>query len=422
VPLRERIDGLSRAELTALRDLMKRYLEVCHHPLTEQRRQKWQRSSTLQPQPPIVWTWPDWRAWKQLIADDEYSTPEVTSARAFEDHMRKAIYHFEILKDDHACEPVMRVWAAVEHSGWGLEPTRIGDENANDAWHYDPPIKQESDFEKLRLPTLSYDEESTKHRIDAARELVGDLMPVEVTCWPGVDTVLIVHLCGLRGIDQVFLDMYERPDFLHRLLGFLTEGNLKVMEQAEAGGWLALNNKDDYTGSGAMGYTDELPAAGFAGRARFKDLWAHSEAQEYALVGPLQHEEFALQYQIRLLERYGLVCYGCCEALHRKFDLMMKIPRLRRISISPWCNIRVAAERLQNRYVYNWKPNPADLVAGWDESRIRAQLTEFLAVTKGCVVEMVMKDVQTLGDHPERLARWVEIARECVNAQYGQAN
>jgi hypothetical protein len=61
-------------------------------------------------------------------------------------------------------------------------------------------------------------------------------------------------------------------------------------------------------------------------------------------------------------------------------------------------------------------------VAGWDESRIRAQLTEFLAVTKGCVVEMVMKDVQTLGDHPERLARWVEIARECVNAQYGQAN
>jgi hypothetical protein len=415
----EDVGALSQRQVTALRELMVRYREVCGHPLNAERRRKWAQSNSLQAQPPLVWTFPDWRVWKRFLPEEEFICPEGTLGRAWENQLRQGLYHFEVLRDDHVCEPLLRVWKAVARSPWGLEPRRIGGQHPDESWHYDPPMKEVSDFRKLQWPSLSYDREDAERRLGEARELAGGVLPVESVSWTGVDTILVIHLCALRGIDQVFLDMHERPEFLHEVLSFLTEANLRLLDQAEAGGWLVLNNRDDYTGSGAMGYTAELPRADFAGRVRACDLWVHSEAQEYALVSPAHHWEFALQYQVRLLERFGLVCYGCCEALHGKLDQVLRIPRLRRISISPWCDTRIAAERLQDRYIYNWKPNPADLISGWDEDRVRGRLMEFLHVTKGCIVEMVMKDVQTLGEHPERLARWVEIARECVETVYG---
>jgi hypothetical protein len=39
----------------------------------------------------------------------------------------------------------------------------------------------------------------------------------------------------------------------------------------------------------------------------------------------------------------GLNYYGCCEPLHNKMDILAKVPRLRKISISPWCDVARAA-------------------------------------------------------------------------------
>jgi hypothetical protein len=55
----------------------------------------------------------------------------------------------------------------------------------------------------------------------------------------------------------------------------------------------------------------------------------------------------------------------------------------------------------------------------FDEDAIRADLARTFAVARGCDVEVVMKDVHTLRGHPERLARWVEIAREESDRAFG---
>lgn len=412
---------LIRTQCTELRDLATRYLEVCHSPANTANREKWRRINALQAQPPVIWTFPDWRAWFQLIPQQHFIFENDPLWSAVEWPMRTSLYHFEHLHDDHACEPVVRVPAAISHSGWGLEITQIGGEDANAAWHYDSPLKTEADIERLTLPDLMYDAEKTERRVAAVREVVGDLLPVvpHVSARGFFDTTLIIHLCALRGIDQVFEDMYDRPEWLHQVLDLLMRGNLHLLDQAEAMGILNLNNTDDYTGSGALGYSDQLPARDCTGVIRLKDLWGHSEAQEYSLVSPAMHEEFALRYQIPLLERFGLNCYGCCEPLHHKFDLVKHIPNLRRVSVSPWCDIEVATEALQDQYVFNWKPNPADLLSGWDDAQLRHDLTHVLQVTQGCRVEMIMKDVQTLGEHSERLARWIQIARQCADDVYG---
>ena len=41
-----------------------------------------------------------------------------------------------------------------------------------------------------------------------------------------------------------------------------------------------------------------------------------------AWISPAQHEEFVLNYQLRLLERCGLNSYGCCESYDHKFDML----------------------------------------------------------------------------------------------------
>ena len=56
----------------------------------------------------------------------------------------------------------------------------------------------------------------------------------------------------------------------------------------------------------------------------------------------------------------------------------------------------------------------------FDEAVIRDDLATTLRITQahGCPVEIVMKDVHTLNRQPDRLARWVQLAREEVEKVY----
>jgi hypothetical protein len=71
------------------------------------------------------------------------------------------------------------------------------------------------------------------------------------------------------------------------------------------------------------------------------------------------------------------------------------------------------AEMLQDDYVYSRKPAPSPLaVPHIDEDAIHADIRETLDITKGCVVELIMKDNHTLGHNPDNIVRWVKVARE----------
>ena len=48
----------------------------------------------------------------------------------------------------------------------------------------------------------------------------------------------------------------------------------------------------------------------------------------------------------------------------------------------------------------------------FDEEAIRAKLREAFRITRGCRVEVIMKDNNTIRNDPSRVIRWVRIARE----------
>jgi hypothetical protein len=142
-------------------------------------------------------------------------------------------------------------------------------------------------------------------------------------------------------------------------------------------------------------------------------MWGFAESQETVGVSPEMFAEFVFPYQQPLLERFGLSCYGCCEPLDKRWHIVQQIPNLRRVSVSPWADPPSMAEMLGDRYIYSMKPSPTDLAMGsFDEDRIRAKLREEFRITRDCRVEAIMKDNHTIGNDPQRVIRWVQIARE----------
>jgi hypothetical protein len=215
--------------------------------------------------------------------------------------------------------------------------------------------------------------------------------------------------------------MYDQPDGLHELMAFLRDDHLNTLDWFEQNGLLTSNNEDDYISSGSRGYTDLLPQKDWASGtpARLKDMWALSESQETVGVSPELFNEFVFQYQLPVISKFGFACYGCCEPLDSRWHIIKQIPNLRRVSVSPWSNVRVMAENLGKNYVFSRKPNPSLVSTGkFDEDAIRQNLRETLEATKGLNVEIVLKDVHTVNNEPGRLCRWVGIARELIDEVY----
>jgi hypothetical protein len=218
----------------------------------------------------------------------------------------------------------------------------------------------------------------------------------------------------LRGLQQIMFDAYDYPENLKELMNILSKGTLAKLDFLEENGLLSLNNDGTYVGSGGFGWTTELPQADFEGpKVRTMDMWGFGESQETITFSPEMFAEFIFPYQMPVLERFGLNCYGCCEPLDKRWNEVEKIPRLRRVSVSPWSNLRNMAEKLGNRYIFSIKPNPADLaVPVMNEERIRLELRQAMGITRNCRTEIIMKDNHTLGGNPRNAVRWCRIAHE----------
>jgi len=246
--------------------------------------------------------------------------------------------------------------------------------------------------------------------------VLGDLLEVRqvgvtITWFAPWDTLIQWY-----GIEELYTDMIDRPELVRMSIARMTDVMLGRFEQYERMGLLSLNNANYRVGSGGLGYTDELPRPDFDGkRVRMIDMWGNSTPQIFSCVSPEMHWEFALKDEMRILERFGLNCYGCCEPLHHKVDILRRIPRLRRISMSPFVNIEQGAAAIGQDFIYSAKPNPALLASNsWRPDLARRDLAELLEKTRGLHLEIILKDIHTTRGEPKRLWDWAQMAMEMV--------
>ena len=405
---------MTHSDRTVLRDLPKRIAEIAASPEQQARPALWYAQNALKPIRPLVFASPE-GAWEELVPPGSMQC-EDEGARGIERGLRMRMHAAEHFDDDQVCDNSFRVNYAVHVTGWGIGPEFERPEEHRGAYVWDPPIKTIADIENIQTPTATHDPEATQRNLEFHQELFGDILEVRLhgSFWWALG--LIDEWTFLRGITQTFLDMTDNPELLHAGMKRLMEGKLAWLESLEEQGVLSLNNGNDYVGSGGFGYTDELPTNDFNGHVRLKDMWGFCEAQTMSEVSPAMHEEFVLCYQVPIHERFGLNCYGCCEPLHLKTDTLKRaIPRLRRISMSPWIDKRVAAEKLGSDIIYSWKPNPAPLAGiEFDGNWVRQDIRETMQIAKehGCVLEIILKDTHTCNNRPERFDEWTRIAME----------
>lgn len=394
-----------------LRDLAKRYLDVCTREVQAERRDLWRRHNSLKRTRPLIYVRAF--AWREMA--ESRCVCEDPFYRGYEDHFRRMLF-WNDFEDDSVFEPWVSVGAACvqpPEGVWGLPIQWICGDDPRGAKRIDPPIIDPEDARRMVAPHHAIYEEETARRVDKLHGAIGDLITIDVDrgpiyrMWNGD---ISTQLARLRGLDQLMVDMFERPAWLHEVLAFMRDGIVRTHEEAEqAGDWSLSAHQNQ-----AMPYAEELddPAAN-SGPVTRDRLWHFCASQETTLLGPDRFNEFMLQYQRPIMEKFGLLAYGCCEDLTLKIDLLRQIPNLRRIAVSPMANVARCAEQIGQDYVLSYRPSPSDMVGyDFDPERVRRILTRDLAACAGCHVDITLKDVETVQGDPTRVKRWVEMARE----------
>lgn len=339
-------------------------------------------------------------------------------ARTLEKRLRAELYETEILRDDHVLEPFIECNWHVTIGDYGLRPIvhQGGDAEHMGSRNWEPPCTDLArDLPKLHFREPAVDRDGTHAERALLESVFNGILPVRFRgnfYWTMGLTSRAIELVGL---DRLMLLMYDDPDGLHRLMAFLRDDHLRLADWLEREGLYTLNNENDYIGSGSRGYTADLPSRPAApGKpVRTRDLWVLLESQETVGVGPELFEAFVFPYQLSLAERFGKVYYGCCEPVHSRWHILKRIPNLARVSVSPWADQRLLAEAFGREIVFSRKPNPSLIsTPRFDEDVLRDDLRETLETARGCRLEIIMKDVHTLSNEPDRLARWVQLARE----------
>jgi len=396
-----------------IRDLVTRYLAVANDPVMDARREQWRSVNSLRSgRPPIYMR--GGRVWNE-VPELELLECEDPFLRGHERGLRLELYRAG-LNDDTVFTPWLTVRPVFECGGWGVSGKREQPEMAKGAWKDEYPLQTLDDIEKLREPWHGIDEERTAEHVAIMQDVCGDLITIDVNRSPAYLSFagdISTSLGRLRGIENFMVDMYDNPDWLKRLSEFLGKGALRTHDQAEdAGDWGLTSH-----GNQAEPYVDELPdPKPNTNGVKRSQLWGYFAAQEFAWVSPEMHEEFLLQFQMPMMETFGLVAYGCCEDLTEKIDMLRKIPNLRRIAVTPQADVRRCSEQIGTDYTMSYRPNPADMLCcGYDEAKIERIVGDALQVFRGQSLDITLKDVDTAQCDPDRLGKWVALIHNVID-------
>ena len=416
---------LHQSEIDILRKLAEKKADIARSPANLERRELWYRHNALESTRPMVLAWTG-GVLHEIFTDTTLQC-ENEWARKLEQKLRVEVYNHEVLRDDHVVEP----WIDVK---WHVTTTPYVDESEVHihipktengrlgARRWDPPIADISrDFHKLHERRFSVDRESSLLEKERLEKIFAGILPVRTRgayWWTMGMTWRVIDLIGMQNL---MLFTYDDPEGLHRILNYMFEDHVRFADWLEREGLFTLNNENDGVGSGSLGYTRELPIPerqdGMP--VRKEDLWVLLESQETVGVGPDQFEEFIFPYQSKLAALFGLCCYGCCEPVNNRWHILKRLDNLRIIAVSPWADEEFMATEIAGEYVYSRRPNPALISTKvFNEQEIRADIRNTFDIAKGCPIELLMKDVHTLNNQPQRMARWVEIAKEEIDRAF----
>jgi hypothetical protein len=192
----------------------------------------------------------------------------------------------------------------------------------------------------------------------------------------------------------------------------------------EKEGLLIANNTNNWLGNGSFGFSRELPVSDVNNGMPLttRDMWGFMDSQETVSISPDMFGEFFFPYYKDAAESFGLLSYGCCEPVHAIWEkYLSKLPNLRKISISPWCDEEYMGRSLAgSSVIYHRKPSPNFVGVGkeLDEEAFSKNILKTIKCAEGCRLEFSFRDVYTLEGRNDKPRRAVEIVRRLIDKHW----
>ncbi|MFI3206397.1 MAG: hypothetical protein R3Y33_04035 [Clostridia bacterium] len=400
-----------------VRELAKEYRELVNTERVLKLKDEWIAFNELKENArPLVMTFPDNNSWSQIVPDESLKCTD-PRYKGYERTLRKQLVGLKDIKDDTPYTATFGVRYDTQISGYGKELNIIANKSGEPggSYHYEKLINDiTEEFYKLEYRTITHDKDSSEKSKNIAEETLGDILKVEYRGEQWWTLGITWEVIKLIGLEDLMINMYDDPDGLHQLMAWFTKEHLNLMSQAKKLQIINPNDTDIPIGSGGFGWTTELRNGDFNANQNidYMQKWGFSESQETVGISPDMFAEFIFPYQLPLLEKFGLNSYGCCEPIEGRWKWVKEIPRLRRVSVSPWADIHQMKDILKKDYIYSRKVNPSYLCVGNDEEMLRKEIADVVAFSKDVNLEIIMKDISTLQNDPQRLFNWVKMARE----------
>ena len=409
--------NLGAKDTEILRGLASELAEIAALPVHRKKAGLWQKLNDLDSVRPMVWI--NEIPWHEMDVDDELKLQTQDPwAQDQERDMRRTLYQWRHLPGDMIVNDFLTCPLAVHSTDFGIIEdvgiARTDDENDIVSREFHIQIRDFDDLEKIKMPVVTHNEAATAFRYQAMCEVYEGIMPVKKQGQTHVWYTPWDFLVRWWGVQEAMMDLVMRPDLVHAGVKRIVDAWMIEMDQFESMNLLSLDANNTRVGSGGYGYTRELPGDDYdPDRVKTKNMWGCSNAQIFSEVSPQMRWEFAVEHDLKWLERYGLTYYGCCEPLDQSIDVIKRIPNLRKISTTPWANTQSMVDQVGADYVMSRKPNPNVFARdSFDPDQARGQLVEFLEAARGCHVELIMKDISTVRRDPKRLWEWASIAME----------
>lgn len=409
------MENVSSRDRAILREIANRKLELVHSAENERILAQWKAQAAGRRESPII---------RLLFCNmgDEVIAPrmrcEGETARRIEWSLLDSMAGRELFGDDTPLSPTFEVGLSTGAYPFRIYPkqfTRPGYKG----YHIEPQSDDlERDFELFTGGSYTIDRKGTDAWCAAADELIGDILPSRVVMYnlcPSFTNPLV----RIIGMETYYLSMYDCPDTLHRIMEDACRLFENWFDALEQQGALLPTNGISPISQESFAFTDELPADH---AEKTTDVWGFLEAQETAAVSKEMFGEFIFPYYDRMVRRFGLLSYGCCEGVDTLWeDYLSKWKNLRKLSVSPFNDMYRVGEYLRgSRVVFYSKPRAEHLTmeGPLDEDVITKYFGEVAKAASGCMLEVAQREAGTIFHDPQRGRRYVQLAREAIEKNW----
>ena len=414
---------MTRKDKERLRALAGKYAEyACGRPMVE-RREKWRVHNRLQEKTFPFHIEDNGSYFRDLTPPLECGDRE---CRNLEARILSALIAYEMIDDDRVIPDRFVIDWSTPISSYcdELQITRADNGHGSSlGYKTSEPIKDiDADWGKLKKRTISIDREQTERRAHLAEDVFAGLLPVEI----GRTTSLYSHgisnkAVHLMGMQKLYLQMAMNPRAVHRLFAFLAEDNLALGQWEEDQNLLTLNH-DGNQGycSGSSLFSDETTVPS-GDTVVSTDRYGYLESQESAGISADMFAEFLMPHFTRFANKFKLLKFGCCEAVHNLMPVLQRLQGLRKVSVTPWCDLRKLTETCREDVIWCRKPIPLKLCGKtFAPDDLRGHLQETLDIGQDYFIEFVYRDTNLLtGDMTDRVAQTCNMVRELTGHPEG---